>query len=46
VLFRSPAGRLEWIAYPENRDDGVRKVQEKMGEVRTVLYTTAGTGWP
>lgn len=40
------ASRLEWTVDPEDRDDGVCKVQEKMGEVRTVLFATAVTGRP
>ena len=45
-MFREPGGGLEWIVYPENRDDEVRKVQESMEKPDcTVLYLTAVTGW-
>jgi hypothetical protein len=45
TAFFVPGGRLEWIAYPESGDDEVHKVQEQMGEVRTILSATAVAGW-
>ena len=33
-----------YSAYLENRGDQMRKVQERMGEVRTILYATAVIG--